>query len=161
MSGGITFALTLLAALGSGLVGGVFFGFSGFVMKALARLRPPQGIAAMQSINIVAVTPVFMTALFGTAVTCVVVGIGAVTDWQGVRSAYVLTGSLSYVIGSIVVTIACNVPLNNALAGLDPKGSDALVFWPRYVRHWTAWNHLRAFSGFAAAALLLIAANLN
>ena len=57
MSGGITFALTLIAALGSGLIGGVFFGFSGFVMKALARLRPAQGIAAMQSINVVAVTP--------------------------------------------------------------------------------------------------------
>jgi len=32
MSGGFFGALTLLAALGSGLVGGVFFGFSGFVM---------------------------------------------------------------------------------------------------------------------------------
>jgi uncharacterized membrane protein len=153
--------LILCTAIACAAMGGVFFAFSSFVMQALARMPPAQAVAAMQSINVVAVTPVFMTALFGTAVTCVVVGIGAVTDWQGVRSAYVLTGSLSYVIGSIVVTIACNVPLNNALAGLDPKGSDALVFWPRYVRQWTAWNHLRAFSGFAAAALLLIAANLN
>ena len=50
--GGFTFVLTLLAALGSGLIGGVFFAFSAFVMKALARLRPDQGIAAMQSINV-------------------------------------------------------------------------------------------------------------
>jgi len=56
MSRGLLVPLTLLAALGSGLVGGVFFGFSGFVMKALVRLRPGQGIAAMQSINVVAVT---------------------------------------------------------------------------------------------------------
>jgi len=40
--------LKLLVALGCGLVAGVFFAFSTFVMPALARLQPPQGIAAMQ-----------------------------------------------------------------------------------------------------------------
>jgi uncharacterized membrane protein len=153
--------LILCTAIACAAMGGVFFAFSSFVMRALARMPPAQAVAAMQSINVVAVTPAFMTLLFGTAATCVVVGIGAVTDWQNVRSGYLLAGGLSYVIGSIVVTIGCNVPLNNALAGLDPKSSDALAFWPTYVRQWTAWNHLRAFSGFAAAALLLIAANLN
>ncbi len=39
--------------LGSALVGGVFFAFSSFVMKALARVPSPEGIAAMQSINVV------------------------------------------------------------------------------------------------------------
>jgi uncharacterized membrane protein len=58
--------LTFVCALGCGLNGGVFFAFSAFVMPALARLPPPQGIAAMKSVNVFAVTPVFMTALFGT-----------------------------------------------------------------------------------------------
>ncbi|MGL4966898.1 MAG: hypothetical protein ACRC67_37105 [Inquilinus sp.] len=35
--------LVLLSALGSGLVGGIFFAFSTFVMGALARLPAPQG----------------------------------------------------------------------------------------------------------------------
>ena len=52
-------ALTVVTALGCGLNAGVFFAFSSFVMKALARLQPAQGIAAMQSINLVAVTPGF------------------------------------------------------------------------------------------------------
>lgn len=149
--------LIVCTAIACAAMGGVFFAFSSFVMRALARMPPAQGIAAMQSINIVAVTPVFMIALFGTAAACVVVGVGAVTDWQGVRSPYLLAGSVSYVIGAIVVTIACNVPLNNALAGLDPKSSDALLLWSRYVRQWTAWNHVRTISGLAAAALLTIA----
>ena len=51
-------------------MGGVFFAFSAFVMQALARLPPAQGIAAMQSINVAAVTPPFMVALFGTALAC-------------------------------------------------------------------------------------------
>ena len=63
-------ALTLAAALGCGTVGGVFFAFSTFVMPALRRLPEAQGVAAMQSINITAITPLFMTALFGTAVVC-------------------------------------------------------------------------------------------
>jgi uncharacterized membrane protein len=53
---GFLAALTVVAALGCGLNAGVFFAFSSFVMKALARLQPAQGIAAMQSINLVAIT---------------------------------------------------------------------------------------------------------
>ena len=51
-------------------------------MKALARLQPAQGIAAMQSINQVAVTPAFMTALFGTATAAVAVAVWALVDWN-------------------------------------------------------------------------------
>jgi hypothetical protein len=65
---GFLVALTVVAALGCGLNAGVFFAFSSFVMKALVRLQSAQGIAAMQSINLMAVTPAFMAALFGTAV---------------------------------------------------------------------------------------------
>jgi uncharacterized membrane protein len=58
----LLFALTLFAALGCGLIAGVFFAFSAFVMKALGRLPPAEGIAAMQSINIAVINPVFLTA---------------------------------------------------------------------------------------------------
>ena len=61
----ILYAATLVTALGCGLVAGVFFAFSSFVMPALRRLTPERGIAAMQSINELAVTPAFMTALSG------------------------------------------------------------------------------------------------
>lgn len=64
-------SLSLVLVLGCGLVAGVFFAFSSFVMPALARLPSPSGIAAMQAINLAAVTRVFMVALFGTAAGCV------------------------------------------------------------------------------------------
>jgi uncharacterized membrane protein len=54
----LLFALTLVAALGCGLMAGVFFAFSAFVMKALARLPLAQGIAAMQSINVAVINPI-------------------------------------------------------------------------------------------------------
>ena len=67
------FALTLCAALGCGLMAGVFFAFSAFVMKALARLPPGEGLAAMQSINVAVVNPWFLVAFLGTAAACLLV----------------------------------------------------------------------------------------
>ena len=39
--------LTPIAVLGCGLVAGIFFGFSTFIMRALGRLPPSEGIAAI------------------------------------------------------------------------------------------------------------------
>ena len=60
--------LALLAgAIGTALIAGAFFAFSSFVMGALGKLPPAQGIAAMQSINVVVINPWFMSAFIGTA----------------------------------------------------------------------------------------------
>jgi uncharacterized membrane protein len=67
------FALTLAAALGCGLLAGLFFAFSVSVMKALARLPSAEGITAMQSINVTIINPVFLATFFGTAAACVLV----------------------------------------------------------------------------------------
>ena len=147
--------LIVATAIACAAMGGVFFAFSTFVMHALRRLPPAQGIAAMQSINVTAVTPMFMTALFGTAAACAAVAVRALIDWQGMMSAYLVAGSLSYLIGAIGVTIAFNVPLNNALATADPSSGDAVWLWMKYARSWTAWNHVRTVSGLVAAALLI------
>ncbi len=58
---------TLTAVLGSGLIAGTFFAFSSFVMPALARLPAAQGIASMQSINVVVINPLFLGVFVGTA----------------------------------------------------------------------------------------------
>lgn len=146
--------LILCTAIACAAMGGVFFAFSSFVMRALERLPPAQGMAAMQSINVVAVTPVFMTALFGTAAACLAVAAAAVTEWRADTSVYLLAGSLSYLIGTIAVTIVFNVPLNNALATANPASGDGVPLWTKYARTWTLWNHVRTVSGLVAAALL-------
>ena len=138
-------------AVACALNGGVFFAFSFFVMRALGALPPAAGIAAMQSINVFAVTPMFMTALFGTAIACVAAGVYAVTAGLPGTPA-VLAGAAIYIVGTIVVTIGFNVPLNNALMAADPRAGDAVLFWARYQRQWLAWNHVRTLSGIGAAA---------
>ena len=149
--------LVLLSALGSGLVGGIFFAFSTFVMGALARLPAPQGIAAMQSINIVVINPLFMAAFMGTAVLCLVVAAGALFGWSGPHSTLVLAGAVLYLVGNIVVTMTGNVPLNNALAAVDPASTEGAAVWARYLSTWTAWNHVRTATGLAASACFIIA----
>jgi uncharacterized membrane protein len=122
---GLLYAAPLATALGGGLVAGVFFAFSTFVMAALRRLKPEEGIAAMQSINIVVVTPVFMTALFGTAAACLGLTAWAVISANGRMTALVLAGCVLYLIGTVGVTMVCNVPLNNRLAKLHPRDAGA------------------------------------
>jgi uncharacterized membrane protein len=151
---GVLYAATLATALGSGLNAGVFFAFSTFVMPALKRLPAAHGIAAMQSINKLAVTPAFMAALFGTAVACLGLVAWAVISSGERPTALVIAGGALYLVGTIGVTIVCNVPLNDGLAMLHPQDAGAASRWAEYVTKWTAWNHVRTVAALAAAAVL-------
>jgi uncharacterized membrane protein/ketosteroid isomerase-like protein len=150
------YLLTFVAALGSGLVAGIFFAFSNFVMKALARVPPAQGIAAMQSVNVVVLNKWFFAVFFGTAVCCLALAITSFVRWQKPGAGYLLVGSLLYLVGTILITIACNVPLNDALAAVDPSSADAGPVWTDYLKKWTIWNHLRTGVALAASALFII-----
>jgi uncharacterized membrane protein len=147
---------TIVAAVGAGLAAGVFFAFSTFVMTALGRLSDREGMSAMQAINKAAPSPSFMTALFGTAVVCVVLGISALTRLDEPSGRYQLIGSAAYLTG-IVVTIAYHVPHNDALARVDPASIGAPHAWRGYLTQWTAWNHVRTLTCLAAAVLFSLA----
>jgi uncharacterized membrane protein len=157
MMDGFLFVLTLLTAVGCAMMAGVFFAFSAFVMKALGSLPAEQGVAAMKAINVAAVTFAFMAALFGTAVACGVLAVWALFAWDERFAPYLLVGSLLYLVGTVLLTIAYHVPRNDALARVEPHSADAESHWVRYLSGWTAWNHLRAAASIAGAATLTIA----
>jgi uncharacterized membrane protein len=157
MIDGWLFVLTLVTALGSGLVAGFFFAFSTCVMKALARRPAAEGLAAMQSINVVVINPLCMGAIFGTGVACIVLVVMSIVDWGESYAVYLLVGSLIYIAGVILLTIGYHVPRNDALAALDPNDPGAASHWNRYVKSWTAANHVRTVAPLAAATLLTIA----
>jgi uncharacterized membrane protein len=150
-------ALTLLALLGTGAVGGVLFAFSSFVMPGLKRLPSAQGIEAMQSINVTAVRPAFMTAFLGTALLCVVLTVRAFMTWGDRRAVLLLVASVLYVVGTIGLTIGYHVPMNDDLATLQPHSAAAAAQWADYVSHWTLWNHVRAGAALAATAVFAFA----
>jgi uncharacterized membrane protein len=146
----MTTALAFACALGCGINAGVFYAFSTFVMPGLARIPAPTGAAAMQSINITAPRPPFMLAFMGTALLCIAALVTAAT---GPREAgWLVAGALLYLLGTLGVTVAFNVPRNNALAAADPDAPETAELWARYLREWTAWNHVRTLAALAAAA---------
>jgi uncharacterized membrane protein len=148
---------TLVAAVGCGLMGGVFFAFSAFVMAGLNRLPADQGVRAMQSINVTAVRPPLMITLFGTAALCVALVVRAALTWGGRRSTILLVGAGLYLIGVVMMTAAYHVPLNDVLAKVDPNSAAAVAKWQDYVRNWTAWNWVRAAAGVGAAVAFTLA----
>jgi uncharacterized membrane protein len=152
MADKLLFLSTLFAALGSGLIAGAFFAFSSFVMKALSRLPASEGMAAMQSINVVVLNPLFLGVFVGTAVLCAVAAVFAFLRWQEPGSGYLLAGSLLYLIGTFLVTMVLNVPLNDALAAMAPSAPEAKELWAGYLDRWTVWNHVRTIAALAAAA---------
>jgi uncharacterized membrane protein len=149
--------LPFAAGIGAALIAGTFLAFSSFIMAALARLPPPQGIAAMQAINVTVLNPLFMFVLFGTAALCA---------WLAARGAMNLgdrqallqgAGGAAYVLGVVGVTLALNVPLNNALAAIDAASSEGAAVWVAYLRDWTFWNHVRGLFAALSAALVFLA----
>lgn len=157
MNHGLLFALILLAALGAGLIGGVFFAFSAFVMKALARLPPAQGITAMQSINLVVINRAFLGVFFGTAAVCAVLALTLPFLWTRPGACWLLAGSLFYLVGTVAVTILFNVPRNNVLAAVDSRNADGARLWTGYLTSWTAWNHVRTAASLGASASFILA----
>ncbi len=135
--------LVIAAILGSGVVAGIFFTFSNFVMQALARLPKPQGVAAMQAINVTVINPGAMIAMFGTGLVFIVAAILGLMDSEGIAFWLYLAGALLYVVGCVGVTIVGNVPLNERLAKVEPETDEAAALWDRYLVRWTFYNTVR------------------
>ncbi|WP_433269854.1 DUF1772 domain-containing protein [Actinosynnema sp. CS-041913] len=139
------FTLTIIAALGCGLMAGVFFAFSAMVMPGLRRATPAEGIAAMRAINIAVVNPAFVGVFLGTAAVSVAAAFGGTTaGW---------VGAALYVLGGIVLTAAYHIPRNNAL---EQQGTPE--YWTRYLREWVPANHVRAIACLGAALAFTFAA---
>jgi uncharacterized membrane protein len=156
MIGGFPQTLTVIAAVGAGVSGGVFFAFSSFIMKALGRLPAAEGISAMNAVNRAAPTPLFMLALFGTAVVSIAASVVALRHLDERWAVYVLIGTALYLV-CIVLTAVYHVPRNNALALVDPTGPDAADAWAQYLSSWTGWNHVRTVTALAGSTAFILA----
>jgi uncharacterized membrane protein len=152
--GTLLIAATFLALAGSALMAGLFFIFSNTIMTALGKLPPPAGIAGMQSINVTILNPGFFLVFFGTSVLSAMLIVVAVLNLSQSWALPLLAGALCYLVGSLLVTMIFNVPLNNRLAAARAETAEASKVWAEYLRVWTAWNHLRTALCLAATVLL-------
>jgi uncharacterized membrane protein len=153
----VTALLTFAASLGAGIIGGVFFAFSSFVMPALARLPPSQGVAAMQSINVTVLNRLFLDVFVGTAVLCLVLCARSVMAWAEPGARFGLIASLLYLVGVIAVTRAFHIPRNDALGTVAAESAEAAELWSRYLVEWCFWNHVRGAAAVLSAGSFALA----
>lgn len=140
------------AITGAGIVTGLLFAFSNFVMQALAKLPNEQGMFAMQEINEKIINPIFIAFFMGTPLLCAAIGVNALTDLESAGSTYLLLGAILYLVGPFGITMLFNVPLNNKLAQAEVADADAV--WPDYQVRWQRWNHARTYIGILAIVFL-------
>lgn len=119
------FALSFAAALGCGLMAGIFFAFSNFVMRALAKIPPSQGIAVMQAVNITVLNPLFLLTFMGTGLLCAAAIALVLMNGESHDSGYLLAGGVLYLLGNIGVTVVFNVPMNDALSRVEADSQAA------------------------------------
>jgi uncharacterized membrane protein len=153
---GWPYALRLATLLGCALMAGLFFAYSVSVMRALAKLPAEQAIRAMQVINLEIVNPVFLIVFVGTIAGCAVILATRVLHIGQPASPFAVAGCLVYLLGSVLVTAAFNIPRNNALALLDAASPASTAAWSVFVSDWTFWNHVRGAAALLATALLAL-----
>lgn len=151
---GATQALIIAATIGCGVVAGVFFAFSAFVMQGLNRAAPREAVAAMQGINETAVTPLFMVAFLGTALLCAALVVRGLLSFSEGWAKLALAAGALYLAGSVGVTLALNVPLNDRLERVDAAAGAG---WAAFSAPWIAFNHVRTIAAVLAFAFLVAA----
>lgn len=150
-------SLLWFSAVGCGLMAGVYFAFSTFIMRSFASIEAVHGISAMGSINTTILRSPFMPLFFGTTAASAAVAVLALFRWNEPGAAVMLAGGLIYFVGMFVCTVVLNVPLNNELDRINASSAEAAAVWARYLRDWTFWNHVRTVASTLATALFVAA----
>lgn len=143
---------TVAIIVGAGVVTGLLFAFSNFVMQALSTMEDKEEMFAMQQINEKIINPIFLTFFLGTPLLCVlVIGSYLITGVDS-PNVFLLVGCILYLVGPFGITMLFNVPLNNRLA--KAGNEDAHEVWPDYQHRWQRWNHLRTYVGIISILFL-------
>ncbi|MBA4491106.1 DUF1772 domain-containing protein [Paracoccus sp. S1E-3] len=139
----------VLGILGCGAMAGLYYAFSGFILRALDATGPDPATAAMVAINRVILQSSFMGLFFGSCLLSVGLLMAALI-LRPAGFGLIAAGAAVYLIGMLAVTVLRNVPLNDMLA---LRGTES---WPLYMRSWGCWNHIRAASSLIGATLFCL-----
>lgn len=134
------------------MVAGTFFAFSVYMMAALTNIDAEHGAKTMNSVNVWIVKSPWLALFLLSALLSLALPLYA---WysQGFQKALpLLVSGASYLLGTFLVTMLFNVPLNDKLASL--QGKELVEFWPQYVKSWQPWNHVRTITSIISTVAL-------
>lgn len=122
---------------------GLYFIFSNTVMASLGKFE--SGAEVMVEINKVILNPVFIAVFLAS-------GLGSLY-FVVVAEGLLFISALVFLVGTTLVTLARNVPLNNELRD---AGAEREQVWRRYLDNWVFWNHVRTVAAIGSALLLVV-----
>ncbi|TCO52342.1 DUF1772 domain-containing protein [Actinocrispum wychmicini] len=153
-------ALLVISTITMGLVGGLFYGFSVAVVRALARVDDRTFVLVCQKMNRAIENGLFALSFVGTVIfsgisLVLFIAIGKSTVYVPIIVALVL-----YVL-SLLITFRISIPMNNAIdrVGDPDKAKDLAGARKAFEAPWNRWNHIRgllAIAGFGALCWALI-----
>jgi uncharacterized membrane protein len=148
-------AVSLIGAtVTMGLVAGVFAVFAHTIMPGLRQTDDHTFVAAFQSIDRAIINPWFMTSAFVGALFFTA---AAAAANLGRASLHWIAVALGLYLVAFIVTLAVNVPLNDAIkAAGNPNniGDLAAVRERFHETRWTAWNLVRVVTSTSAFGCL-------
>ena len=157
MSGALAGPVLLVATVSSGLLAGLFFAYSVSVMRGLGRTGDHTFVEAMQEINVAILNGSFTFAFIGAPLSASLAVLVHLDHGEpATLTCVLLAWGLS--VGTLIITFAVNVPLNNDLAAAT--AAEAGVARRRFEARWVRWNRARTVTstgafGCLAGALLL------
>jgi uncharacterized membrane protein len=142
------------ATMTTGLMAGVFGLFSHTIMPGLHKTDDRTFVGAFQAIDRAIINPLFMVWFFGAlvfagAAAALLGGEGSVLPW--------ILGAVVLYLAVVVITLAVNVPLNDAIkaAGDPDRISDLAVVREHFDEaRWATWNLVRTVLSTAALGCL-------
>lgn len=146
----MTRTVLTLATFSTGLVAGLFAAFAYAVSPGLRRMDDGAFVQTMRAVNIAILNPVFGLLFAGGLVAVVA---ATVLTWHTDARPWVVAGAVLYA-ATVLVTVAANVPLNDALAAGDASPAHLRA---AFEDAWTRWNLVRTVTGAAAFCCLVVA----
>ena len=143
------------ATLTVGLTAGLLFAFFYAIMPGLGATDDRTFVGAMQRINVAILNGWFAVCFGGALVfSALAVALHLGRDARPVLP-WLVAGLVLYV-AVFAITMALNVPLNNAIdaAGDPDRITDLAAVRERFEGPWVRWNTIRAFVNVAAFGCL-------
>lgn len=148
--------LLVITTVLTGLMAGLFYAFSFSVVLGLGKLPDADYIRTFQAINREIQNPIFLSCFMG-----ILLLLPLSTYMQYARPAtpqfwFLLAATLVYFIGVFGVTVAGNIPLNNAIEAFKLDNASADVITAQRTAFESKWNNLNMVRTIASTLTLLL-----
>ncbi len=145
----------------TGLMAGLFYGWSVSVIPGTRRLDSGDYVTLMQHVNREILTPRFLVPFVGIPLLLGAAAFAQFRAGDQRRGVLITASAVTYLIGVFGVTAARNVPLNDALAAFALTTATGGALEDRRSTSegpWNRWNTVRTLANVAAFSLATAAA---